>query len=163
MSSSGDTHWKMLYLLQGHLCAVLCLVAQSCPTLWDPKDCSPPGSSVHGILHARIPEWVAMPSSRGSSQPRDQTQVSCIVGGFFISWATMEAQGQLYFNIKQYHNSTFKRIGKRIKQTYFSSIGDKRRDFTLDWHIIGILQAKKKNQTWRLCFQCCLPEWKYRL
>ena len=45
-------------------------------TLCDPMDCSPPGVSVHGILQARILEWVAMPSSRGSSQPRDQTQVS---------------------------------------------------------------------------------------
>ena len=44
---------------------------------------SPPGSSVHGILQARILEWVAMPFSRGSSQPRDRTQVSCVVGGFF--------------------------------------------------------------------------------
>ena len=53
---------------------------QSCPTLWDPRDCSPPGSSVRGILRARILEWVASPSSRGSSRPRDQTQVSCIAG-----------------------------------------------------------------------------------
>ena len=51
--------------------AVLCLVAQSCLTLWDPMDCSPPGSSVHGILQARILEWVAMLSSRGSSSSRD--------------------------------------------------------------------------------------------
>ena len=57
---------------------MLCLVAQLCPTLCDPMDCSLPGSSVHGILLARILEWVAMPSSRGSSQPRDQTGVSCI-------------------------------------------------------------------------------------
>ena len=49
----------------------------------DPMDCSPAGSSVHRILQARILEWAAIPSSRGSSQPRDQTQVSCIVGGFF--------------------------------------------------------------------------------
>ena len=48
------------------------LVSQSCPTLCDPMDCSPPGSSVHGILQARILEWVAIPFSRGSSQPRDQ-------------------------------------------------------------------------------------------
>ena len=51
-------------------------------------DCSLSGSSIHGILQARILEWVAMPSSRGSSQPRDQTQVSHIAGGFFIIWAT---------------------------------------------------------------------------
>jgi len=46
-------------------------------------DCSPSGSTVHGILQARILEWVAMLFFRGSSQPRDQTQVSCIAGGFF--------------------------------------------------------------------------------
>ena len=51
--------------------AVLCLVAQSYPTLCDPIDCSPPGSSVHGILQARILEWIATSFSRGSSQPRD--------------------------------------------------------------------------------------------
>ena len=45
---------------------------QSCPTLWDPVDCSPPGSSVHGILQAGILEWVAISSSRGSSWPKDQ-------------------------------------------------------------------------------------------
>ena len=49
------------------------LVAQSCPALCDPMDCSPPGSSVHGILQARILEWVAMPSSRESSPHRDRT------------------------------------------------------------------------------------------
>ena len=53
-------------------------VAQSRLTLCDPMDCSPPGSPVHGILQARILEWVAMPSSGGSSQPRHQTQVSCV-------------------------------------------------------------------------------------
>ena len=51
-------------------------------------DCSPPGSSVHGILQARILEWVAIPFSRRSSQPRDWTWVSCIAGGFFIIWVT---------------------------------------------------------------------------
>ena len=54
------------------------LAPQSCPTLCDPMDCSPPGSSVHGILQARTLEWVAISISRGSSQPRDPTQVSCI-------------------------------------------------------------------------------------
>ena len=55
-------------------------VAQSCPTLCDPLD-----YRVHGILQARILEWVAFPFSRGSSQPRDRTQVSCIAGRFFTS------------------------------------------------------------------------------
>ena len=53
-------------------------------------DCSLPGSSVHEILQARVLEWVAMASSWGSSQPRDQTQVSHIAGGFFTYWATSE-------------------------------------------------------------------------
>ena len=57
--------------------------AQSCPTLCDPMDCSPPGSSVHGILQARIVDWVTISFSRGSSQPRDQTQVSCTAGRHF--------------------------------------------------------------------------------
>ena len=58
-------------------------VAQSCPTLCDPMDCSPPGSSVHGIFQARILEWAAISFSRGSSQPRDWTQVSRITGRCF--------------------------------------------------------------------------------
>ena len=58
-------------------------IAQSCPTLCDPVDCSLPGSSVHGILQARILEWVAISFSRGSSRPRDQTQMSRIAGRCF--------------------------------------------------------------------------------
>ena len=58
-------------------------VTQSHPTLCDPMDCSPPGSSVHGILQARKLEWVAISFSRGPSQPRDQTQVSHIADRFF--------------------------------------------------------------------------------
>ena len=66
------------------------LVAQSCPTLWDHMDCSPPGSSVHGIFQARILERVAISFSKGSSQPRNRTQVSCTAGRFFTLWATRE-------------------------------------------------------------------------
>ena len=62
--------------------------AQSCPTLHDPMDCSLPGSSIHGILQARIVEWVAISFSRGSSQPRDQTRVSRIAGRCFTTCAT---------------------------------------------------------------------------
>ena len=59
-------------------------VTQSCPTLCNPMDCGPPGSSVHEILQARMLEWEAVPFFRGSSQPRDQTQVSHIVGVLYI-------------------------------------------------------------------------------
>ena len=70
------------------------LVAQSCLTLFNPMDCSPPGSSAHGILQARILGWVATPFSRGLSQPRDRTPVSCIASRFFSVWATREALQQ---------------------------------------------------------------------
>ena len=56
-----------------------------------PLDCSLPGSSVHGIFQVRILEWVGIPFSRGSSQPRNWTQISCNVGRFFTIWATREA------------------------------------------------------------------------
>ena len=72
------------------MCAQL---PQLCLTLCNPIDCSPPGSSIHGILQARILECVAMSSSRGSSRPRDQTCIlwnSCIAGGFFTYRATWE-------------------------------------------------------------------------
>ena len=80
---------------------VVVLVAQSCLTLCDPKDCSPPGSSLHGILQARILEWVAIPFSGGSSQPRDQTQVFFTAGGFFTAWATSEALRRVYSTLNK--------------------------------------------------------------
>jgi len=65
-----------------------------CPTLCDPTDCSMPGSSVHGILQARILEWIALPSSRGSSQPGGLTGLNyhhCMAGEFFINSTSWEA------------------------------------------------------------------------
>ena len=59
----------------------------------NPMDCSPPGSSLHEIFQARIVEWVAISFSRASSQPRDQTRVSCTAGRLFTYWATREALG----------------------------------------------------------------------
>ena len=69
---------RLMYLVEKYKVKVK--VAQLCPTLCDPMD-----YTVHVILQARILEWLAFPFSRGSSQLRDQTQVSCIVGGFFTS------------------------------------------------------------------------------
>ena len=73
---------------------------QSYLTLCDPVDCSPPGSSVHGIFQVRVLEWVAMLSSRGSSQSRDQTQGSCLAGKFF----TTEPQGRPPFAVREVQN-----------------------------------------------------------
>ena len=75
------------------------LVAQSCLTLCDPLDCSLPGSFVHGILQARILEWVAISFFRGSSQPRDWTWVSSILGRRFTVWATREAWRKAMTNL----------------------------------------------------------------
>ena len=61
-----------------------------CLTLCDPMDCSLPGSFVDGIFQARILEWVVISFSRGSSQPRDRTQVFCTAGRLFTIWATRE-------------------------------------------------------------------------
>ena len=70
---------------------VCVLVTQWYLALCNPMDCSLPGSSVHGILQARILKWIAIPVSRGHFHPRDRTWVSCIAGRFFIIWATREA------------------------------------------------------------------------
>ena len=84
---SSHTH-----LCKKHVCAKS---LPSCPTLCDPMDCSPPDSSIQGIIQAGILEWVAMSSSRGSSPPRDQTHIShgsCTAGGFF----TTESRGKVW-------------------------------------------------------------------
>ena len=98
-------------------------VAQSCLTL-----CNPIDYSVHGILQLRILEWVAFPFSRGSSQPRDQTQLSHIAGGFFTSGATRKA---LMLNIltkkekKSYKTIVIiKRVGKTLGGDMFMTGGD---------------------------------------
>ena len=104
-STSGKTNWMFfgslqdmsqghpvsLRLQRNHSYATCSLTtcarvrAESYPTLCDLRDCSPPVSSVHGILQAGILEWVAMPFFRGSSWPRDGTWVSCIAGRFFTT------------------------------------------------------------------------------
>ena len=98
--SPGSTTYQMCEPLWVHVC-VYVSVAQLCLTLCDPMDCSPPGSSVHGVLQARILEWIAISFSRRAllqfraekpaSQPRDRTWVFCIAGGFFTVWVTREA------------------------------------------------------------------------
>ena len=82
---AGELSRKLSYAVPCHAQSL-----QSRLTLCYPMDCSLVGASVLGIFQTRILEWVAMPSSRGSSQPRNQTQVSCIAGGFFTICATRE-------------------------------------------------------------------------
>ena len=80
-------HWYIYVYIYIYMKNVKVLAAQLCLTICSPMDCSPLGSSVHGIQL----EWVAMPFSKGSSQPRNRTQVSCIAGKFFTDWAMREA------------------------------------------------------------------------
>ena len=83
------------------VCCCCCLVPQSYPTLWDPMDCSLPGSSVHGISQARILEWVAIFFSWGSSWPRDQTHVFCIDRRVLYS---LSHQGSPSWSVKIHYN-----------------------------------------------------------
>ena len=86
-------------------CVVFKLL-QPCPTLCSPMDCSPPGSSVHGILLARILKWVAIPSSRESSQPRDRTQVSqvsCIGRQVLYHQGNLRSQFSYYTRDESYY------------------------------------------------------------
>ena len=82
------THIHIYAYIYMYMYIVKALVVQLYLTLCDPIDCSPPGSSIHGILQTRILEWVAIPFSRGSSRPRNWIQVTCFAGRFFTSWAT---------------------------------------------------------------------------
>ena len=94
-SSTPGNHWSWKSKVK-LLSRVKSQVTQSCPTLWDPMDCSLPGSSLHGILQVGVLEWVAIAFSRGSSQPRDWTRVSCIPGRRFNLWATGEVCSYCY-------------------------------------------------------------------
>ena len=83
---------RILYQLSYQGRPSCCLVAKSCPMLYDHMDCSPPGSSVHGNSQARTLEWVAISFSRGSSGPKDRTHGSWIGRWILYLWATREAQ-----------------------------------------------------------------------
>ena len=115
------------------------LVAPSCLTLCDPLDCSPPGSSVHRILQARILERVAIYFSRGSSRPRDQAWVSCIVDRFFTIWATREDQTNIVSNGERQLFSL--RLG--IRQGF--SLSTLLFNIVLEVTNIAVRQKKKKD------------------
>ena len=92
-------HWQVDSLPLSHqesLSKLYTKLLQPCPTLCDPMGCSSPGSSVHGICQARVLEWVVISSTRGSSQPRDQTRVSRIAGRLYH----LSHQGSLYSQLK---------------------------------------------------------------
>ena len=96
-------------------------VAQSCPTLCDPMDCCPPGSSVHGIFQAIVLEWIVISFSSGSSQPKDWTQVSGIVYRRFTIWATREVLWRR--NQKLYSQAKAERIQHHQKSSLINAKG----------------------------------------
>ena len=89
-----DFAFRLLTAWEATYRAKKVLVTQSCPTLCDPIDCSPPGSSVHGISQVSILEWVAVSFSKGTSHPRNQTQVSYTAGGFFTDWTMKKTHSE---------------------------------------------------------------------
>ena len=102
----------------------MCLVAQSCLTLCDPTDCSLPGSSVHGILQARILEWAAIPFSRGSFQPRDRTcvcSVYCIAGGFFFYHCTSVTATNCVLASPLSHKASIRSLGNSLTRCHHFS------------------------------------------
>ena len=93
-----------------------------CPTLCSPMDCSSlPGSSVHGISQARVLEWVVISFSRGSSRPRDWTQVFCIVGRFFTIWPSREAQADRGMQLVQERGKESQRWEEEESLHFFGS------------------------------------------
>ena len=102
-------HFSKIYYI-----SCCCLVTKSCLTLCYPVDCSPPGSSVHGISQARVLEWVAIPFSKGSFQPRDQTLISCLVGRFF----TTESPGKPITSLIRVKCKSSVKIKIKVAQKY---------------------------------------------
>ena len=123
-------------------------VAQSCLTLCDPMD-----YTVHGILQARILEWEAFPFFRGSSQPRDQTQISYIAGRFFTSWVTREAQVSEEMQVKT-NNPTLVRmtiIKKSTDNKCWRGCGEREPSYTVGGNVKkqygGSLKTLRKDRT----------------
>ena len=115
-------------------------------------DSSPPGSSFHGILQARILEWVAIPYSRRSSWPCNQTWVSCIIGRFFTVWATGEAQTILY--------CTLNNFVKRVDIILYAFCHNKKRFFNVQKISSARLQIIRSMQKFFFCVFLYKPKLK---
>ena len=138
-------------------------VSQSCPTLCDPMDCGPPGSSVHGIFQAWILEQVAISFSRGSSQPRDRTQVSCIAGRHFTVWATREVPREGKRRTKGGPKKSVRDLRDakvKVKGVSCSAVSDSLQstDYSLPGSSVhGIFQGKNTGMGWHLLRQGIFP------
>ena len=123
MSGSLNSIVTSDYALQTRAACVRAQSLQSCPTLCYSVDNSPPGSSVHGILKARILEWVATPSSMGSSRPRGWIWVSCFAGRFPTIWASREVQWSEVANI--FHEIRIRILLQTYIEYFFSHFSQK--------------------------------------
>ena len=101
-------------------------------TLCDCMDCNMPGSSIHGIVQARILAWVAIPFSRGCSSPRDQTHVSCTTDIFFAIWATREALAIIVQSLS--HVQFFVTLWAAAHQAFLS--------FTISWSLLRFMSVE---------------------
>ena len=134
---------------------------QLCLTLCEPMDCSPPGSSVLGVSQARILEWVAISFSRGSSRPRDRTQVSHIAGRGFNLWATREAQDICGDNTKSYPCRVWENQGQSNSNNdnQLPCILQKAKRYTL-WkkqHLPGEIFKQEAIDQAKIMVFCCHP------
>ena len=118
-------------------------------TLCDPMDCSVPGSSFHGIVQARILEWVAIPFSRGCSSPRDQTHVSCTTDVFFTIWATWEALAVIVQSLS--HVQFFVTLWAAAHQASLS--------FIISWNLLRFMSVESVTLSnhFILCLSLLLP------
>ena len=128
-------------------------VTQSCLTLCYPMDCSPPGSSVHGILLARILEWVAISFSRGSSRARDHTWVFRIAGRLFTTWATRESENERGGTISEviksqhpWHSSSANRESSLWARNAF--LLEERNHPRLGWESLQLLICERLTPWW---------------
>ena len=124
------------------LCVCVRSVAKLCLTLCDPMDYSPPGSSAHGLFQARVLQWAAISSSRGSSQPRDWTHVSCIsctVRQILDHWATWEAHSTLTLQQKADKNTPEWVWPDSNKTFYPDTTMEISSNFHLAWNIILLI------------------------
>ena len=146
---SNTLRQTQLYLLSqcfSKVSELQVLVTQLCLTVCDPMDYSPPGFSVHGILQARILEWVAIPFSRGSSLCRDQTQVSCIAGRCFTVWAPGKSETALLLRSENLREINWWAHGHRVSQWNVSGI---------NLFIWLLVQGSTHPATCPYCCCCC--------
>ena len=115
-SSSNECPVLLFSESSNHIVLESVLLIQSYPTLWDPVNYSLPGSSVHGVFQARVLEWIAISSSKGSSPPRDLTWVSCLGRWFFTIWDTREASPEILVHVRETNKTPFQTLSELFER-----------------------------------------------